>query len=352
MEPILKYYTISDLKNWLLHNQCIEGLSDKIIAPQRACAIINNPYVKNDDPVLCAIFENDTPVAYTAAFPDWLENEKRVIWWFSTLYCHPSVQGKGYGLIVIGQLCKLIGEGNYFDMDGAEETISIFNYLGLTTQYISRYVFTDKNINCSSLKGMLAYVLNRVNQWQCGIHRKKILHKIAKNYYTLRYMSYVDDTTYRFIVDHATNDVFVRSQTMLNWIISYPFMQASPLINRVDRTLEFASEVKSYTLQTVQVWKHNKLVGVFMYRMMNGLFALKYLYYEHDFMQDVFEAIAEHIISLKAQSIQTIDRTFAQWLKPLMLTSKYIEERQSFSFPDWFETKDKSIQLGDGDVFV
>jgi hypothetical protein len=34
------------------------------------------------------------------------------------------------------------------------------------------------------------------------------------------------------------------------------------------------------------------------------------------------------------------------------LTSKYIEERQSFSFPDWFDTKDKSIQLGDGDVFV
>ena len=93
-------------------------------------------------------------------------------------------------------------------------------------------------------------------------------------------------------------------------------------------------------------------MGVFMYRMMNRQFSLKYLYYEKDFMQDVFEAIAEHIISLKAQSIQIIDKTFAQWLKPLMLTGKYTEVKQSFSYPDWFDTKDKSIQLGDGDVFV
>lgn len=350
--PDLKIYTILDLRNWLIHNHATEGLSDKIIAPQRAYAIINNPYVKDEDSVLCAIFENEVPVAYTTAFPDWIEREKRIIWWFSTLYCHPSVQGKGYGLIVIGQLCELIGESNYFDMDGAEETVSIFNYLGLKTRYISRYLFTHKNIHPSSLKGVLAYAIDCITQRQCGIRRKNLLQKIATNNYNLRYVSYVDDITYRFIVNHAINDVFVRSQAMLNWIISYLFMQASPLINRVDRTLEFASEVKAYTLQTVQVWKHDNLVGVFMYRMMNRQFSLKYLYYDTNYTQDVFEAIAEHIISLKAQSIQTTNTVFAQWLKPLMLTSKYIEEKQSFSFPDWFDIKDRNIQLGDGDVFV
>lgn len=350
--PDLKIYTILDLRNWLIHNHAAEGLSDKIIAPQRAYAIINNPYVKDEDSVLCAIFENEVPVAYTAAFPDWIEREKRIIWWFSTLYCHPSVQGKGYGLIVIGQLCELIGESNYFDMDGAEETVSIFNYLGLTTRYVPRYLFTHKNIHCNSLKGVLAYMVNCINQWQCGIRRKNLLQKIAKNNYILRYVSYIDDSTYRFITKHATEDVFVRSQSMMNWIISYPFMQASPLINRVERTMEFSSVVQSYTFQAVQVWKHDNLVGVFMYRMMNRQFSLKYLYYDTNYTQDVFEAIAEHIISLKAQSIQTTNTVFAQWLKPLMLTSKYIEEKQSFSFPDWFDIKDRNIQLGDGDVFV
>ena len=350
--PDLKIYTILDLRNWLIHNHAAKGLSDEIIAPQRAYAIINNPYVKDEDPVLCAIFENEMPVAYTAAFPDWIEREKRVIWWFSTLYCHSRLQGKGYGLIVIGQLCELIGEGNYFDMDGAQETVSIFNYLGLTTRYVPRYVFTDKNIHRSSLKGMIAYAIDRIARWQCAINRNKVLKKVAQNNYTLRYISYVDDSTYNFIVNHTTEDVFVRSQAMFHWMISYPFMQDSPLVNRVEKSLEFSSVVQSYTLQLVQVWKDSKLVGVFMYRIMNKQFSLKYLYYEQNFVQDVFEAISEHIISLKAQTIQTTNTTFAQWLKPLMLTSKYIEEKQSFSYPDWFNAKDKNIQQGDGDVFV
>ena len=350
--PDLKIYTILDLRNWLIHNHATEGLSDKIIAPQRAYAIINNPYVKDEYPVLCAIFENEMPVAYTAAFPDWIEKEQRIIWWFSTLYCHPRVQGKGYGLIVIGQLCELIGEGNYFDMDGAQETVSIFNYLGLTTRYVPRYVFTVKNIHRSSLKGMIAYAIDRIARWQCAINRNKVLKKVAQNNYTLRYIGYVDDFTYNFIVNHATEDVFVRSQAMFNWMISYPFMQASPLVNRVEKSLEFSSVVQLYTLQLVQVWKDSKLVGVFMYRIMNKQFSLKYLYYEQNFAQEVFEVIAEHVISLKAQTIQTTNKAFAQWLKPLMLTNKYIEEKQSFSTPNWFDTKDNNIQQGDGDVFI
>ena len=350
--PDLKVYTILDLRNWLLHNQSVEGLSNKIIALQRAYAIINNPYVKDEDPVLCAIFENNIPVAYTAAFPDWLEREQRLVWWFSTLYCHYSVQGKGYGLIVVGQLCEMIGDGNYFDMDGAEETVSIFTYLGLITRYIPRYVFTHKNIHSTSLRGKIAYLIERLARWQCSLNRKKLSSRIAKNDYILRYVSCIDDTTYRFIVDHASGDAFLRSQAMLNWIITYPFMQASPLINRVEKSLEFSSVVRSYILQVVQVWKSDKLVGIFLYRTMNEQFSVKYLYYNQEYANDVFEAIAEHVISLKAQHIQTTDNNLAQWLRYLKLTTKYDEEKQSFSYPNWFEVSNKSVQQGDGDVFV
>lgn len=352
MEPVLKYYTISDLRNWLVHNQSIEGLSNKIIAPQRAWAIIHNPYVQDSDAVLCAIFEENEPKAYTAVFPDWLEQEKRIIWWFSTLYCHPSVQGKGYGLIVIGQLCEIIGEGNYFDMDGAEETVSIFHYLGLATRYISRYLFTSKKIQRNSLKGIIAYTLEKIVRLHCLLNRKKLLLQRAKNDYSLRYVNYIDDSTYSFIVKHANDDVFLRSQSMLNWIIAYPFMQVSPLINRTEKSLEFSSIVQSYVMQFVQVWKSNQLVGVFMYRIMNDQFSLKYLYYIKNYTIDVFEAITEHVISLEVHSIQTTNKMFAQWLRPMMLTTKYVEEKQSFSYPIWFSNSDKNIQQGDGDVFV
>lgn len=350
--PDLKLYTISDLRNWLVHNQLIEGLSEKIIAPARAWAILHNPYVKDNDAVVCAIFEEGNPVAYTATFPEWLEKEQRIIWWFTTLYCHPSAQGKGYGMIVIGQLCELIGEGNYFDMDGAAETVSIFNYLGLTTRYIPRYVFTYKQIQRSSFKGLCASLIENFAKLRCNRNRISLSNQIAKNNFTLRYITHIDDVSYNFIISHAEKDALLRSQDMLNWILSYPFMQQSPVLERVEKALEFSSDVRAYSIQAVQVWKNNALIGVFIYRILNDQFSLKYLYYDESAMLDVFESITEHFIKLKAKTLQTTNAAYAQWLKPYMVTTKYIEEKQSFSYPEWFDPTTMNIQQGDGDVFV
>lgn len=352
MEPILKYYTVQEIRNWLMHNQSIEGLSEKIIAPQRAWAIVHNPYVKDEDAVVCAIFENEVPVAYTAAFPELLADAQRVVWWFTTLYCHPSCQGKGYGMVVIGQLCELIGEGNFFDMDGAEETVSIFDYLGLSHRYIMRYVFTEKKIQRTSLKGRIAYWIDQINQAKNKCNRTKLLKQLKSNNYTIRYISYIDDLTYQFIAAHRGDDTFIRTQDMLNWIISYPFMQESPLAYRAEKTLEFSSIVQSYTIQAVQVWKNDQLVGVFIYRISNRKFSLNYLYYDRGFERDVFAAVAEHFITTDSSELRTTHSAFAQWLKPYNLTSKCIVEEQSFSYPDWFNKEDCNIQQGDGDVFV
>lgn len=93
--PELKLYTVKQLRAWLMHNHATEGLSEQIIAPSRAWAIIHNPYVKDEDPVLAAIFVDGEMAAYTAAFPELIE-EKRY-WWFTSLWCNPKHQGKGFG---------------------------------------------------------------------------------------------------------------------------------------------------------------------------------------------------------------------------------------------------------------
>lgn len=352
MEPVLKYYTVLELRNWLVHNQLVEGLSDQIIAPQRAWAIIHNPYVKDSDAVVCAIFEDNNPVAYTAAFPELLKEENRLVWWFTTLYCHPSCQGKGYGIVVIGQLCELIGEGTFFDMDGAEETVSIFNYLGLNSKYIKRYIFAPKRINSNSLKGKIAHVIDCFKQIKIKNNRSKLLRVIESNNFELKYINHIDDISYQFICEHSTNDAFVRTQAMLNWILAYPFMQQTPLSHRSHKSLEFSSHVQQYSIHAVQVLKDNQLVGLFIYRIMDGKFSLKYLYYIDSYMQDVFKSIAEHIIKTSSTNIQTTHSEFAKWLKQYNITSKSFVERQSFSYPDWFTKHTFNIQQGDGDVFV
>lgn len=352
MQPIIKYFTISEIRKWLFNNESIEGLSSRIIDKQRAYAIVNNPYVKNTDVVLCALYIAEEPIAYTAMFPDKVKDIPERIWWFSTLYCNPKYQGKGYGLIVIGQLCELLDGEPYFDLDGAEETVNIFNYLGLTTQYIKRYSFTNKNISCKTLKGLIAYLLEKKSKLLCNINRRNIIQEISKSDYRLSYVSYIDDLTYNFIIDHVDKDLFVRSKDMLNWIMTYPFMQQTPIMDRVDKTLEFSSQVKAYYIQAVQVWRNDKLIGFFVYRILNKCFAIKYLYYDNNFENDVFNAITEHFVKLKAISLQTTNKSFYQWFKSLNIMTKNVLEEQSFSFPKYLNTQNKDIQLGDGDVFV
>ena len=74
--PELKLYTTAQLREWVLHNKAVDGLSEKIISRTRAYALINNPYVKEEDPVLAAIFVNGENAAYVTAFPELIENKR------------------------------------------------------------------------------------------------------------------------------------------------------------------------------------------------------------------------------------------------------------------------------------
>ena len=155
---ILQTYSVADLKDWLLHNNPHNGLSAAVIAPARAYAIMNNPFVNDETIVSCSLFVDGELVAFTAAFPEVLHRpENRLAWWFSTLWCNPAYAGRGFGLIVVGSLCELIGEGNFFDAEGARETVEIFKMLGLENVFVSRYVFSGTKIHTDTIRGKLAW---------------------------------------------------------------------------------------------------------------------------------------------------------------------------------------------------
>ena len=59
--PELKIYTVKDLREWLENNHPAEGLSEQVIAPTRAWAIIHNPYVRDDDAIVSRM-DNSLPI--------------------------------------------------------------------------------------------------------------------------------------------------------------------------------------------------------------------------------------------------------------------------------------------------
>lgn len=352
---ILQTYCVADLKDWLLHNHPRKGLSSAVIAPARAYSIMNNPFVTDETCVVCALFVNEQLVAYTAAFPEVLQKpENRLAWWFSTLWCDPAYTGRGFGLVVVGSLCELIGEGNFFDAEGARETVEIFKMLGLNSVYVPRYVFGGKRIHTDTIRGRLAWCIEIINQKTCARKRKSLWKSFRKpKRYFVSYSRFVDDETYAFMEAHSGKDVILRKKEMLNWILQYPFVQCSPLKDRVPFDNAFSSVVDDYQSLLLHIYEEKELVGVALLVCSNRSLSVKYLYYSMESIETVFDALVEHILSIDVVSFQTNDGKLADFLRPLRLFTVFEVSQRSFSFPNDFEMFDGgTLQAGEGDMFV
>lgn len=341
MEPELKIYTIADLHSWLIDNTPPAGLSEHVIAPVRAYAILNNPYVKDEDAVVAAIYEGDELAAFTASFPDMYEGKR--IWWATTLWCNPKYQGQGYGMIVVGSLMEAHEPEQTFDRWGAQETVEIFKCLGYSITYNPRYIFGDKKINRTTTKGKLAYCIQGLQKF---VHHTP--HTIHHASYTLKYSTFVDGEAYAFIQEHRGSDLFLREQKMQNWILRYPFVVGCDLIDRVDKDTQFSSFVVKTDYKVVKVFVDEVIVGVYFWH--NG--AVAYLYYAQEHRDVVFASIADHVCKTKGGLI-TEDSTLASYMMDHVYFPSCKEEKVSFSIPENMMLPDTfSMQLGDGDSFA
>lgn len=348
-------YSVSDIKNWLLHNHSVNGLSSEVIAPARAFAIMNNPFVTDDTRVVCALFVNDKLAAFTAAFPEVLKKpENRLAWWFSTLWCDEEYAGRGFGLAVVGTMCELIGEGNFFDAEGAIETVEIFKLLGLNNVYVPRHVFSGKIIHTDTIRGKLAWCREAFSQKICDRKRSLLMHRIGSDLnYTVNYSRFVDDEAYAFIESHADEDALLREQKTFDWILQYPFVQVSPLYDRVPFDNRFSSTVKEYRSLCCKVFVNGQLTGVTILVALGDALTVKYLYYESELANIVFRAIVDHLLSLRIRKFETNDVELSDYVNSLGIYTKYAVSQRSFSYPkDFTFSSDSRLQAGEGDMFV
>ena len=344
----IKLFTAADLRQYFMHSQPVDLLSERVIAPVRAYAMIMNPYVKDDMALVSAIFVDGEVAAYTYAFPDKLEKPDRLLFWNTVLYFDPKYEGRGYGYVVIGQMVEQYGDA-YFDLDAVPASVENLKYAGLTVEYVDQYVLDQKKIHTDTFRGKLAHLVETI-RLLC-VSRKKELQSLLKDAdYTLAYRNYIDDEAYDFIRKHSGNDLFLRSQQMLNWILTYPFAQESPVCNRVQRSCAFASIASTFRFYAVEVRKNGQLAGVYIMRHAKGELYLNYLYFDADYKNDVFLSIAEHVIKFQEPRLFTAHKEVRDFIADFHLFAKQYVYKKSFSYPDDFVyDKTKFIQAGDGD---
>ncbi len=341
----IQLYTVADVRIWLIHNRPENGLSEQIIAPSRAWAIVHNPYVKDDDAIVAAVFDDGVLAAYTASFPDMLDGQR--IWWCSTLYCEMQYTGRGYGLVVLGSLKEAHNPELTYDRWGAQETVEICSFLGMQTIYTDRYHLGQKAFNKTFLLGRLLYSFQSI---------MKLFHstaKLSKKAYFLRYANYVDGETYGFMQAHRGCDLWLREQSMLNWIVRYPFLQGCPLIEHVKKDTIFTSNVPLSDYKVVKVYVSNVLIGVYILRCGEDVLSVLYLYVEEQHRDIVFESIVDHLIRLKSKTFITENKVLYDYVCNRVYFPKKHIERVSFSTPmNKVLPVEFTLQLGDGDSFA
>ena len=339
--PELKIYTVADLRDWLENNHPAEGLSERVIAPTRAWAIIHNPYVKDEDAIVAAIFEDGELAAYTASFPDMLDGKR--VWWASTLYCYPKFTGKGYGLIVVGSLMEAHEQDFTYDRWAASETIEIFNHLGYQTTYTKRYHLSDKKIDTSTIKGKMADCVQELN---------KCLHpwpKASKTNYTVKYVEHIDDEAYAFMKAHKKSDLWLREQDMLKWLIRYPFFK----VGKQGNACIFGDESRLYEYKIAKVYGDEQLQGVYVLRLHDEELSIVYLYYAEEKRDVIFESIIDQIIAIQPKSFITENHYLFERVRECLYFPKNEEENVSLSLPaNQQDLANFTLQLGDGDSFA
>lgn len=338
--PELKIYTVQNLREWLENNHPAEGLSEQVIAPARAWAIMHNPYVKEEDAIVAAIFEDGELAAYTASFPDMLDGKR--VWWASTLYCYPKFTGKGYGLIVVGSLMEAHESDLTYDRWAAKETVEIFNHFGYQTIYTKRYHLGDKKIDTTTIKGKLAY---------CAQELKKGLHpwpNASEADYSLQFVSTFDDEAYAFMRAYKKIDLWLREQEMLNWIVENPFFKSGK--EESGRQCEFGDEAKVYEYKIAKVYVGEELQGVYVLRQHDEKLSVVYIYYTNEKRDAVFDSIIDYVITNRPKSFTTENEYLFERVRERLYFPKMTEEMVSISLPEGKGVY--TMQMGDGDSFA
>ena len=256
--------------------------------------------------------------------------------------------------MVVGTLCELIGEGNFFDAAGARETVEIFKLLGLKSTSIPSYVFYKRKIFTNSIRGKLAWCREAFLQKICEKRRKVLMHQTdGDSNYIVQYSRFVDDETYAFMEAHSDKDVLLRKQETFDWILQYPFVQISPLYNHTPFDNEFTSIVKEYLSVCCKVMKDGMLIGVVVLVDYGDGMSVKYLYYEQESAKTVFRAIVDHLLPLRIIGFETNDVKLAEYVMPLRIFTKNYISQKSFSYPrDFVFSSNYKFQAGEGDMFV
>lgn len=342
----LELFTVQQVRDWLKTGVGERGLSEEVISRTRAWSIIHNPYATDDLNIVSAIFVNDEVAAYTHLFPDESRGER--MYWNTTLYCNPKYEGRGYAAIVMGQFCEIYGE-RYFDLNAAAASVANLKFCGLKIAYVPQYMLSGRAIHGDSWRARLARWKEQLELARTN-RKAELIKDINAASYRIQYTTFVSDKVYAFIKAHSDNDVFLRSQEIFNWILNYPLMIDSPIINKVGHDSVFSSTRAAFHIYGVEVYEGKELIGFYILNVSEKIVDVSYIYCAKDGEKKVFLSLAEHILHFNKPQVLMSNERLVHFLHGYNIYTLTSLIKKSFAYPQGFVyDASKEMQSGDGD---
>lgn len=337
----VKIYTILDLKDWICRG-LDNGLSTSFISNARALAIINNPYAEDTYPAIAVAYEGTKAVGYTAALAD--QWNSKTIFFGTTGYIDASMRGKGVGTRLYSAMMQACNN-QWYASDSAPAALTISKKTGLGIYYYNRYYLSFEQ--SGGIKSAIkAYMVQRAN-------KNALAHLNSST--RLEVLRYIDDKTYAFIEQHAQQDIFHRSQAMLNWMLQYPFKASAPADVAAYSDYEFTAALPQYNLYAFRIKKEDKLIGFAMFRINMGELTLLYIYKDNAYAKEVYAALVAHVLKQKVLRFRTFDKNLIDYYNRVgakSMNSKSRVVEVSLSVPaDVKIDPSQILQGGDGDMF-
>ena len=346
-------YTISDVRAWL-YNGAQNGLSEQVISKVRANAILHNPFVEDDMVVVTSATDGDKVVGYTAMFPDYLVRPDVRLTVPTTLYAHSDYADEFIGYNVTKLLHDTASGRMVIGTDMAKESALIDKLLGLKIERVDRkrYIL-NRSIQVRSLRTMGSLLLEPYRKSKQRRNISKFLSNVS-NDTRVEYTDFIDQEAYQFIVAHSQNDMFLRTQEMLNWRLRYRFNVEAPLYDKVLNNSAFPSNVpylSKYSL--AKVYENEALIGVYSLTYDGPNMSVALLYTEEQYAAKTYDILLSQVLRFDPQWFYSQYHALNQYMDSLGLDLKNYTDKFYFTHPAALPyTSDMQLQGMDGDMLA
>ena len=345
-------YRTKDVRDWL-ENGANNGLSENIISRTRANALAHCPCVKDDDILVVSAMDGDMVVGCTAIFPEKLKRPDMWIATGTTLWVNPDYADEFVGYNLVQRLWQSYPEYAVIGSEVSPAAAVIDKLLGAVILKYERkaYVFR-RSIEVHSLRNVASLLLEPFRLCRQRKAIKQVLASIPSKVH-VRACETIDAETYAFIQAHSTNDTFLRSREMLNWILRYPFSVENPLIERAKKSMQFSDQIVNFRNRFLQIYADDALVGVVLLAERNSAMHVKMLYTDDAHQEAVYAIIVEAMRNSGAEQLFSLYPQLNTYLELHHVALKSHNREVLFTYPKSLKSLTPLVLQGaDGDMFA